>query len=39
MRSTVHETLSMSKGQRAKSKWSCDVLAQKHRIYPVNVTQ
>jgi len=37
MRSTVHETLSRSKSQRSRSKWSCNVVAQKHRTYAVNV--
>ena len=39
MRSNVPKTFSRSKGQRSRSKWSCDVVTQKHRIYPVNVTR
>jgi len=36
MRSTVHETLSRPKGKVTRS---CDVVARKHRIYPVNVAR
>ena len=38
MRSTVRETLKV-KRSKVKVTRSCDVVAQKHRIYPVNVTR
>jgi len=38
LRSTVHETLEVKRA-KVKVTRSCDVVAQKHQIYPVNVTR